>query len=152
MLINRIRIRVEFGDCDPAGIVFYANYFRWFDQCTSALFSAAGIPVRELFQAHGVAGIPLVEARARFVSPSAYGDELMAESRVTEFRRSSFVIKHKFLREGNLAMEGCETRVWAAAHPTEAHRLKSLPLPIDVIRRLSGTKKRSHTRKGKTKS
>ena len=47
MFVNRIRIRVEFGDCDPAQIVFFANYFRWFDQCTTALFRAAGLPLRD---------------------------------------------------------------------------------------------------------
>jgi 4-hydroxybenzoyl-CoA thioesterase len=142
MFVNCIRIRVEFGDCDPAGIVFYANYFRWFDQCTSALFHAAGLPLRQLFKTHGVVGIPLVEARARFIIPSTYGDELVAESCVSEWRKSSFVVSHRFLRDGLLAMEGWETHVWAAAHPAEAHRLKSVPLPREVIRKLSGLKKR----------
>ena len=148
MLINRIRIRVEFGDCDPANIVFYANYFRWFDQCTSALFRAAGLPLGELFKAHGVVGIPLVEARARFIVPSTYGDELLAESSVVVWKKSSFVISHEFSRDGELVMEGSETHVWAAAHPTEAHRLKSVPLPSEVIRKLSTTKKRKARRKG----
>jgi 4-hydroxybenzoyl-CoA thioesterase len=142
MFVNRVRIRVEFGDCDPADIVFYPNYFRWFNQCTVALFHAAGLPVRQLFKVHGVLGIPLVEARARFMTPSTHGDELVAESRVTKWRKSSFVISHRFLRGGALVLEGWETRVWAAAHPTRAHRMKSVPLPPDVIRRLSGTKKR----------
>ena len=137
MFVNRIRILVEFGDCDPAEIVFYPNYFRWFDQCTTALFRAAGLPLEKLFKAHSVVGIPLVEARARFMIPSTYGDELVAESCVTEWRKSSFVIRHKFLREGALALEGWETRVWAAAHPSEAHRMKSVPLPQEVIRKLS---------------
>jgi 4-hydroxybenzoyl-CoA thioesterase len=139
MFVNRIQIRVEFGDCDPADIVFYPNYFRWFNQCTVALFHAAGLPVRPLFKLHGILGIPLVEARARFVTPSTHGDELVAESCVIEWRDSSFVINHKFLRDEVLVIEGWETRVWAAAHPTKAHRMKSIPLPRDVIRRLSGT-------------
>jgi 4-hydroxybenzoyl-CoA thioesterase len=151
MFVNRIRIRVEFGDCDPANIVFFANYFRWFDQCTSALFRAAGLPLAELFKAHGVVGIPLVDARARFLIPSKYGDELLAESCVTEWRKSSFVISHKFTRNGELAMEGSETHVWAAAHPTDAHRLKGVPLPPEVIRKLSSpkaTKQRRKPRRG----
>ena len=149
MFVNRVRIRVEFGDCDPAEIVFYANYFRWFDQCTSALFRAAGLPLRQLFQAHGVVGIPLVEARARFIAPSRFGDQLVAESCVIEWKKSSFVIHHRFLREGKLALEGWETHVWAATHPTEAHRLKSVPLPPEVIRKLSAARKRpERIRKG----
>jgi 4-hydroxybenzoyl-CoA thioesterase len=137
MFVNRVRIVVEFGDCDPANIVFYANYFRWFDQCTSALFRAAGLPLRQLFKSHGVVGIPLVEARAKFILPSTYGDKLLAESCVTEWNKSSFVVSHRFLRDGVLALEGWETHVWAASHPNEAHRLKSVPLPRDVIQKLS---------------
>ncbi|MGO9823886.1 MAG: acyl-CoA thioesterase, partial [Terriglobales bacterium] len=71
-----------------------------------------------------------------------YGDELVAESCVTEWRKSSFVISHRFLRDGALALEGWETHVWAAAHPTEAHRMKGVPLPQEVIRKLSSAKKR----------
>jgi 4-hydroxybenzoyl-CoA thioesterase len=141
MFVNRIRIRVEFGDCDPANIVFYANYFRWFDRCTSALFRAAGMPLGELFKSRGVVGIPLVEARARFFVPSSYGDELVAESCVTKWKKSSFVISHKFLLDGELAMEGWETHVWAVAHPTDARRMKSVALPQEVIRRLSVARK-----------
>jgi 4-hydroxybenzoyl-CoA thioesterase len=148
MFTNRVRIRVEFGDCDPAQIVFYANYFRWFDNCTSALFRAAGLPLKELFLSHGIVGIPVVEARARFIIPSAYGDELVAESSVTEWKKSSFVISHRFLRDEELAMDGWETRVWTGAHPTEAHRLKSVPLPQDVIRALSTPKKAPRRKNG----
>jgi 4-hydroxybenzoyl-CoA thioesterase len=147
MFVNRVRIRVEFGDCDPAQIVFFANYFRWFDECTTALFKAAGLPLQKLFKAHGVIGIPLVDARARYILPSFFGDELVAESCVTEWRKSSFVISHKFLRDSELAVEGWETHVWAAAHPTEANRMQGVPLPQEVIRKLSTAKKRT-PRKG----
>lgn len=141
MFVNRIRIRVEFGDCDPGNIVFYANYFRWFDRCTSALFRAAGMPLKELLKSHGAFGIPLVDAQARFFVPSTYGDELVAESCVTKWGRSSFVVSHKFMVDGKLAMEGSETHVWVALHPTEPNRMKSVPLPQGVIKKLSATKK-----------
>lgn len=140
MFTNRLPIRVEFSDCDPAQIVFYANYVRWFDNCTSALFRAAGLPLKELFQARGVIGIPVVEAHARYIMPSGYGDELIAESSITEWKRSSFVITHKFLRDGILTMEGWETRVWAAAHPTDPNRMKGVPVPKDIIEILSAKK------------
>jgi 4-hydroxybenzoyl-CoA thioesterase len=90
-----------------------------------------------------VIGIPIVDARARFIMPSAYGDELEVESCVTEWRKSSFVITHKFFRDGQLALEGRETRVWAAAHPTESNRMKAVPLPSEVIEKLSRSTKRA---------
>jgi 4-hydroxybenzoyl-CoA thioesterase len=149
MFVNRIRIRVEFGDCDPANIVFFANYFRWFDQCISALFRAAGLPLGELFKSHGVVGIPLFEAQARFLIPSKYGDELMAESSVTEWKKTSFVVSHKFLSDGKVAVEGSETHVWAAAHPTKANRMKSVTWPQEVVRKLSAKNTRAGARKAR---
>jgi 4-hydroxybenzoyl-CoA thioesterase len=137
MFVNRKRILVEFADCDPANIVFFANYFRWFDDCTTALFKAAGLPIRELFRSYGVVGIPVVEANARFLVPSTQGDEVEVESSVIELRKSSFVLTHNFFCKGKLLLEGREVRVWAAAHPTEANRLKALPLPREVVEKLS---------------
>jgi 4-hydroxybenzoyl-CoA thioesterase len=137
MFVSRKNLLVEWGDCDPAGIVFYPQYLTWFDDCTTALFSNAGMPTRALFKSHGIIGIPLVDVRARFLIPSAFGDELMAESTVAEFRNSSFVLQHKFLKAGKLAVEGFETRVWAGADPGNPGRMKSRPLPEEVIMRLS---------------
>jgi len=142
MFVNRKRIQVEFADCDPANIVFFANYFRWFDDCTTALFAAAGLPPWRIFKQHGVVGMPIVDARSRFILPSSYGDELEVESSVTEWRKSSFVITHKFFRNGELAAEGHETRVWAALHPTKTGRLKSLPLPKEIVEKLSKPRRR----------
>jgi len=138
MFVNRKHILIEFGDCDPANIVFFANYFRWFDDCTTALFKAAGLPIRELFRSYGILGIPVVEANARFIAPSTQGDELEVESSVIELRKSSFVITHQFFRGNELMLEGRETRVWAAAHPTQSNRMKALPLPKEVVEKLSG--------------
>jgi 4-hydroxybenzoyl-CoA thioesterase len=138
MLINERKLLVEWGDCDPAGIVFYPRYIAWFDDCTTALFLAAGMPIQKLFKSHGVLGVPLVDVKARFIVPSSFGDELLAKSRVTEFRRSSFVLLHQYFKNDVLAVEGVETRVWAGLDPDDLKSMKSRPLPAEVIARLSG--------------
>jgi 4-hydroxybenzoyl-CoA thioesterase len=69
--------------------------------------------------------------------PSTFGDELRAESTVTEFRRSSFVLRHQYFKDQVLAVEGIETRVWAGLDPQDPKRMKSRPLPPEVIARLS---------------
>ena len=136
MFINRVRIRVEFGDCDPANIVYFATYFRWFDRCTSALFRAAGLPLEEGMRTRGVL-IPLVDVRARYLQPSSYGDLLLCASSVTEWGRSSFVVHHRFVREKVLLVEGWETHVWSGPHPTLPGRMKGFPIPADVREILS---------------
>lgn len=137
MLVHRQRLRIGWGHCDPAGIVFYPQYFAYFDECTSALFAAAGLPLPELYAAHGILGIPLVDVRARFLLPSGFGDELTAESAVVEWRKTSFRVRHRLFNAGALAVEGTETRVWTARDPAAPGRMKSRPVPREVIERLS---------------
>ncbi len=137
MLVNRKTIPIEWSDCDPAGIVFYPRYFAFFDSSTFALFARAGIPKRALMQTYGIVGTPLVDARAKFIIPSSYGDEVVVESHVAEWRRSSFDIRHKIFKGDALAVEGSETRVWAAPHPDDPKRIKALPIPAEVIARFT---------------
>jgi 4-hydroxybenzoyl-CoA thioesterase len=137
MLINRHPIRIEWGDCDAAGIVFYPRYFAWFDACTFHLFERAGLPVRALWEKYGSVGTPLVDARARFIIPSRWGDDLVCESRVSEWGQSSFTVEHRLMKDDKLAVEGIEKRVWVVPHPTEKGRIKAAPVPPELVAALS---------------
>ncbi len=128
---------MEWGDCDPADIVFYPQYLKWFDTCTSSLFKNAGLPLQRLFAEQGIIGIPIVDLRVKFVIPSSFGDELLAESKILEWRTSSFVIQHRLLKGKLLAVEGTETRVWTGKDPTDPDRMKARPIPEDVIQKFS---------------
>jgi 4-hydroxybenzoyl-CoA thioesterase len=134
MLVSKREIQIEWGDCDPAGIVFYPRYFAWFDACTAHLFElATGLRKIELLKAYDIAGFPMVDTRARFLIPSKFGDKAVVETQITEFRTSSFNIEHRLLKEGVLAVEGFETRVWTGRHPSDPARLKSRPVPPELI-------------------
>ena len=124
---------VEFGDCDPAQIVFYPRFFAFFDAATAALFHAAlGRNLRMVFADHGIVGIPLVSAEAKFISPAAFGDVIQTWSTVTEFGRSSIKLTHRISHGGRLCVEGHEVRVWAGRAPGDPARLMGLPIPDDV--------------------
>jgi 4-hydroxybenzoyl-CoA thioesterase len=138
MLVSKKNLQVEWGHCDAAGIVFYPNYLAWFDDCTTALFASAGLPIQDLFRSQGIVGVPLVDVRVKFMAASTYGDQLRAESTVTEIRNSSFVIRHQFFKGDALAVEGFETRVWAERDTTNAARIKSRKIPPNVVEKLSG--------------
>ena len=126
-------IQVEWGDCDPAGIVFYPRYFAWFDACTAGLFAAAGLPKPLLLKQYGIVGIPMVDTAAQFHLPSRFGETFQVETSAVAFRRSSFDIRHRILKDGAVAVEARETRVWTAADPEKPLRLKSKPIPKEVI-------------------
>ncbi len=134
MLTHTRKISVEWGDCDPAGIVYYPRYFEWFDGATTALFTTAGVSNGVMHNHYRIVGIPMVDTRATFYIPSKYGDELTIESTVLEFRRSSFDVRHRMIRhDGTLAVEGYETRVWTVRDREDPERLRSAPIPPEVI-------------------
>lgn len=135
---SRYEIMVEWGDCDPAGIVYYPAYFRWCDQATYRLFLAAGLMRDDVSSGQWKEGTPLVRAECSFRRPSQHGEKLVIESEVARFGGSSFSISHIFRdAAGEVAAEGSETRIWARKDG-DARSLKSVPIPDEVRRRLGG--------------
>ena len=80
-------------------------------------------------------GIPLVDAAAKFIGPAKFGDTITLTSWVSEFRRSSFDVAHELRVHGALAVEGKETRVWAKCDPSDPMKIRSHPIPPEVIAR-----------------
>ncbi len=135
-LLNRRTFTIEWGHCDPAGIVFNSRFFEFFDWGTWTLFEAAlGVKPPDLAGVFGIVGIPLVDTAARFLAPARFGDVVELTSQVSEFRRSSFDVDHRLFVHGAVAVEGRETRVWAARDPADACKIKSLPIPPEVTAR-----------------
>lgn len=134
--VFRRQMTIEWGHCDPAGIVFNSRFFEFFDHSTWLLFEAAlGVKPQNLARTFGVIGIPLVDARANFLKPAKFGDAIEIASRVAEFRRSSFEVEHTISVGGALAVEGGETRVWAARSKDDPEKIAAIPIPAEVIAR-----------------
>jgi 4-hydroxybenzoyl-CoA thioesterase len=124
---------VEWGDCDPAGIVFYPRFFAAFDTSTSRLLeAAAGQKKAEIIRSNGIIGWPMVDTRARFVAPASYGDDVVIETEITKVGRSSFDLVHRLAKDGELCVEGWETRVWTGHAPDGQPGIRAVPLP-DVL-------------------
>jgi 4-hydroxybenzoyl-CoA thioesterase len=137
MLVNRRTLRIEWGQCDPAGIVFYPQYLIIFDTSTGWLFERTGLTPLAMRKKYGIVGIPIVEVGARFLVPCRFDDEVVVESEVSEWGRSSFTVRHRVLKEGKLALEGFEKRVWAAPHPERPGAIQAQPVPPEIIASLS---------------
>jgi len=80
-----------------------------------------------------IVGFPMVDTRSKFYIPSHFGEEVVIESTVTEFRRSSFDVYHRLMKGDDLAVEGFETRVWVGKDPENPDGIKSQPIPQQVI-------------------
>jgi 4-hydroxybenzoyl-CoA thioesterase len=131
-------VRIEWGDCDPAGIVYYPRYFAIFDASTTALFERAlGMTKYEFIKRYRCVGYPMVDARARFLVPARFGDEVLVVTTVGGIKRSSFSIEHRLLKDGKLAVEASEVRVWAGRDPDDPDSIRAMPIPPEVVERLS---------------
>ena len=126
------RVDVHFGDCDPAGIVFFPNFSRWMDQASLAFFMACGVPPwRELEMTRGIVGTPLLEINTRFLRPATYGQTLEVHTHVEEWRERVLIQHHRILRDDELLCEGRETRAFVVRIPG-SYKLKSIPIPEDI--------------------
>ena len=131
--ISRRQFTIQWGHCDPGGIVFNSRFFEFFDWGTWSLFEAAlGVRPPDLFATFGIVGLPLVDAGARFIAPTRFGDVVEMTSQVSEFRRSSFDVAHQIIVRGDVAVEGRETRVWAARDSADSSRMKARTIPPEV--------------------
>lgn len=129
---NRRTVRIEWGDCDPAGIVFYPRYFEIFDASTSALFEhALGMTKYQALETFGFAGYPLARTRARFTRPTRFGDDVTVET-TASLGRSSIAIDHRLSLGDMLCVEASETRVWVVRDPATGG-IKSHPIPEAVL-------------------
>ncbi|MEO7390655.1 MAG: acyl-CoA thioesterase [Ramlibacter sp.] len=133
--------RVEFGDCDPARIVWFPNFFRWIDAASRHFFIECGVPPwHETEKLHGIIGTPLVDTHARFVKTASYGDTLQIATSIAEWRGKSFVQRHRVTRDGadgarELIMECDEVRIFAARRDGDATGIRAVAAP-EAIRRL----------------
>lgn len=125
-------VQVQFGDCDPAGIVFFPNFSRWMDAASHHYFRACGLPPwREMKELPGSVGAPLLEIHTKFHVPATYGETIEVHTTVEEWRGKVFVQRHRVMRGDTLLCEGRETRALCVKDDTG--RLKAVPVP-DFIR------------------
>ena len=62
---------------------------------------------------------------------------MVIETSLTAVRRSSFDLTHRLSKDGALAAEGFETRVWTVRDPARPDRFKAKPIPPELVARLT---------------
>jgi acyl-CoA thioester hydrolase len=97
-------IRVIFGDTDQMGVVYYANYLRYFEGARAAYWRGLGRSYKDL-EAWGVA-LPVVEAHCHYRRSAYYEDRLGIEVRVSELRGASLRFAYRVVRGGELIADG----------------------------------------------
>jgi len=126
-------VNVQFGDCDPAGIVFFPNFSRWMDESSLAFFMAQGVPPwRELVKTRGIIGTPLLEIHTKFMRPATYGETIHVHTTVEEWAAKTFRHRHVVKRGDTVLCEGTEVRAFCIRDPENPDRIKAIPVPEDI--------------------
>lgn len=127
-----IQYHVQWGDTDAAGIVFYPNYFRWFDHAALEFLRSLGLPLERL-KADYQAVVPIIEAGCRFQKPLRYHDLLTIETSVTEVRTRSFRLEHRVSCGEEITGLGYEVRGLARMPSNGAGKLELIVIPEDML-------------------
>ncbi|MEN9630271.1 MAG: hypothetical protein RJA10_3499 [Pseudomonadota bacterium] len=133
MKTHAYAVNVQFGDCDPAGIVFFPNFSRWMDEASLAFFMAQGVPPwRELVKTRGIIGTPLLEIHTKFMRPATYGETIHVHTTVEEWAAKTFRHRHVVKRGDTVLCEGTEVRAFCIRDPENPERIKAIPVPEDI--------------------
>jgi len=94
----KTRIKVRFGDADPAGLVYYVNIFHYFHIAMEEFFAARCGTSYERLMAEERIGFPTVNVQAEFFAPLVYGDEADVEIHVSRVGESSATFEYSVRR------------------------------------------------------
>jgi 4-hydroxybenzoyl-CoA thioesterase len=133
---NEMEFRVEWADSDPAGIVYYPNFFKWFETGTWHLLSKAGLTLDVLQNEFGLLGCPRVDAHAKFRQPARFWDLVQLTSVVDSWTRKSFRVIHEVRVGGVLCVEGTEVCVCVRPAPERSGAMEAVPIPDAFRQRL----------------
>ena len=105
---HRFALTVFFEDTDTAGIVYHANYLRFFERARSDMLRAAGIDQRAAIDA-GLGAYAVSEMDIKWRRPAKLDDDLIVLSRVTGVRNASCSIHQRVMRGNQLLAEATVT-------------------------------------------
>ncbi len=129
---NILHFEIDWSDCDPAGIVFYPQFFRMMNTGTHKLFEHAGLPFHVMVAKFGTTGVPMLDVQTTFKSPARFGDKVTLESEITEFRDKTFLVRHVMRNGERIVFEAREVRVWAAEDKSAPNGIKAVPIPQEI--------------------
>lgn len=126
---NSIQLRVNWGDTDKARIVYYPNFFKWFDIAGHQFFRDCGISPSYLEKEYNVI-VPLLDAQCTFENPILYDDVITIHTEVAEIKRKTIKLQHRILRDETVMGHGHEIRGWVKQH---ADGIKAEMIPDHIL-------------------
>lgn len=135
------RVRVGFGDCDPAGIVYFPRFFHFFHEAMETWFDdVLKFPYAEVIRGRKI-GFPAVHTEADFRGPVAMGEEIAVEQRVVQLGRSSIRLAYTVYPASgprdNVRLVGATVAVVMDLDPQRPTFRRAVPIPDDLRARIA---------------
>jgi len=91
-----MNIKIYYEDTDAGGVVYYANYLKFFERGRTEYLGSLGVSLFELVKNGYLFAV--VRAEIDYKSPAVLGDEIKVLTEITDVKRSSFTLRHKIVR------------------------------------------------------
>jgi 4-hydroxybenzoyl-CoA thioesterase len=135
-------VHVEFGDCDPAGIVWFPNYFGWIDAASRNFFTQCGVPRWDVYEkTTGILGTPLIDTQCKFLKTASYGDTLLVRCHIAQWHDKGFAMHYDMVRkrpdgDDDLILQCDEVRIFATRREDGKNGIRAVAVP-EAIRALT---------------
>jgi acyl-CoA thioester hydrolase len=127
-------VRVYYEDTDAGGVVYYANYLKFFERARTEFLRSTGFEQDALMQDRGIV-FAVRSVTVDYLKPALFNDELLVSCELTVRRRASMLFEQDISRiDGDRALL-CRARVRIAC--VDVHRLRPAPLPDELFRNLT---------------
>ncbi len=122
-------VRVRYAETDAQGVVYYANYFVWFEVARMSYLRAIGYDYATL-ERDGL-GFVIAEATCQYQAPAHFDEELVVRTSVGEIRNRSFVFEYEVYNKesGQLLATGSTVQVFI----DEGRRPREIPPKLRAI-------------------
>ncbi len=128
--------QVEWGECDPANIVYYPNFYSWFNQSSHQLMKHIGFGQAEMIERYGIVGFPLLKAQAEFKLPVYWDTLVTIKSRISARSNKTFTVNHEIHEGHRTCVVGYEIRIWGIRNEQTSGHLKAYILPDEFIQKI----------------
>ncbi|MFB4165862.1 acyl-CoA thioesterase [Alteribacillus sp. JSM 102045] len=128
MRSNELDFLINWGDTDMAGIVYYPNYFKWFDIAGHQFFRSCNLSPLSLEKERGII-LPMIDARCTFEKPLFYDDIITVYTTVKEVNNKTIELNHEIFRQKERTGSGYELRGWVEKGEGG---IKAVSIPKDI--------------------
>lgn len=127
-------VRVYYEDTDAGGVVYYANYLKFFERARTEFLRSTGFEQDALMRDRGIV-FAVRSLTVDYIKPALFNDELLVASELTVPRRASMLFEQTISRKGSDRALLCRAQVRIAC--VNVHRMRPSPLPDELFRSLT---------------